>query len=82
MSSRGLTIVLSVRRAYHYVNGREVTSEPKSARGSRQVALTGRTVEVLLEHRSRSESEAMMLGCPLRPDDFLFRTIEHRRLTC
>jgi len=70
---------ISIRRSYHALSdGTEVVSEPKSTRGSRQVALTVSTIEMLREHRDQMEREAALFGVSVRSFDYLIHTVELR----
>ncbi|MDY6918451.1 MAG: site-specific integrase [Chloroflexota bacterium] len=70
-----------VRRALHHLlSGEVVIRPPKSATGSRTVALTPSTAIVLKEHREKQQLEAVMIGRTVKDDDLVFSTIEGRAL--
>jgi len=70
-----------VRRALHHLlSGEVVTRPPKSAKGSRTVALTPSTAIVLKEHREKQALEVALIGRAVKDDDLVFSTIEGRVL--
>jgi len=67
----------SVHRALHQLHSGEiVVRPPKSAKGSRMVALTPSTALVLEEHREKQALEAALIGRTVKDDDFVFSTTE------
>ena len=68
---------ISVRQGCHWLDdGTSETLAPKSQRGRRLVPLTGSSLEMLHEHRTRSERDASLLGRELEPDDFVFAGLD------
>ncbi len=63
---------LSVRQARATVGYEVITSEPKTARGRRVVALDRSTVAALGEHRRRQLAERIALGPDYNTDDLVF----------
>jgi integrase len=64
------------RSMHHLKDGRTVFRQPKTAKGSRTVALPPSAAMVLREHRERQEAERLALGKPLNNDDLVFSHID------
>ena len=60
------------RSMHHLKTGEIVFRQPKSAKGSRTVALSPSTIEMLREYHERQEAEAVMLGKPITDNDLVF----------
>jgi len=68
---------LYVSRSMHRLKtGEVVYKNPKSAKGSRTVALSPSTLAVLREYHGRREAECLMMGHPLTEDDPVFSHVD------
>jgi integrase len=63
---------LTVNRATVVANGKAVESEPKTARGRRQIALDRQTVEVLKAWRRQQREERLVMGDGWQGDGRVF----------
>jgi integrase len=54
------------------INGKLLTSEPKTAKGRRPIALDPSTVAVLREHRKRMLEERMLVGADFSDEGLVF----------
>lgn len=65
-----------VNRSLHVLKGGKVIfKSPKSAKGSRTVALPPSLFLVLNEHRKVKEAESLLLGKPISDSDLVFSTL-------
>lgn len=68
---------LSIVQVLHRLrDGRIVFQEPKSQKSRRQVALSPTAVLALRDHKVRQESERMLMGIPLTPDNLVFSHLD------
>ncbi len=72
---------LSVNRSMHHLkDGSTVFRSPKTARSRRRIALTPSTALVLKEHKAQRETDKIMAGAVLSPDELVFCTPDGKPL--
>jgi len=68
------------RSLHHLSDGSYVTTQPKSAKSRRTIALSPSSILTLTEHKEKQAAIRAMMGIPLKEDDLVFSTVEGKPL--